>query len=108
MVMEADLSNGTRETGVKPMGERTNGNRCPDSNWTRRRWLGTLLLGGGLCLGRASQGAEDVADEVAQVQDRARKAGLGPFKSSVDGNYLGIGDAPDPYRIEALKRCRAL
>jgi hypothetical protein len=78
-------------------------------SWTRRRWLGSLLLGGVYAyLGRAALGADDAPDEAARVQERAGKAGIGPFRSSVTEHYLGIGDAPDDYRDEALKRCAAL
>ena len=77
--------------------------------WTRRRWLNSALLLGGLAsLGRRSPGAVDPPDEEARVQERAKKAGIGPFRSSVTEHYLGIGDAPDAYRDDALGICEAL
>lgn len=88
---------------------RTTGISLSVPGWTRRRWLGASLLGaGGLCLLPTVSGAEATADELVQVRERARKAGLGPFRSSENDRYLGIGDAPDPYRDGALKLCRAL
>jgi hypothetical protein len=51
----------------------------------------------------------DAADkEVAQVEERARKAALEAFRSSATEHYLAIGDAPDTFRDAALKRCEAL
>src|SRR4051812_10040937 len=81
-----------------------------DPTLTRRGWLLATLLGGGLFLRGSGPvpAADDVADELAQIQEQARKAGMGSFRSSVTEHYLGIGDAPDLYRDEALKRCRAL
>jgi hypothetical protein len=52
--------------------------------------------------------ADEADDPAAEVQRRGREVGLGPFRSSVNAHYLGIGDAPDAYRIEALKRADAL
>lgn len=87
----------------------TTGSESPALLWTRRRWLGSLLVGGvSTCLGRAAPGADDAPDEAARVRQRAEKAGIGPFQSSLSEHYLGIGDAPDDYRDEALKRCAAL
>ena len=83
------------------MGARTTRSNPIAPPWTRRSWLAVALLGAGsLCLRQGSLGADEEADEEAQVQTRARKAGLGPFRSSVTEHYLGIGDAPDPYRNE--------
>jgi hypothetical protein len=76
---------------------------------TRRSWLvAVLATGAGLGLRRRGIGAEAVDKEVADVEERARKAGLDELRSSVTDHYLGIGDAPDAFRNEALKRCEAL
>ena len=78
---------------------------CP----TRRSWLAaSLFSGAGLWLGRGVLAANGVDDEVAQVQVKAQKAGLGLFRSSVTEHYLGIGDVPDAHRNDALKLCAAL
>jgi hypothetical protein len=86
--------------------------RSRNSQWTRRRWLaaGAALLGGigaGL-IDRRVSGVEEVDDQAAEVQRRAREVGLGTLRSSVNEHYLGIGDAPDAYRNEAIKRADAL
>jgi hypothetical protein len=78
--------------------------------WNRRRWLAAALTGTAataLGRGRPARAVEE-DKEVAQIQELARKAGLGPFRSSTTEHYLGIGDAPDAYREEALKRCAGL
>ena len=66
------------------------------------------LLGTGVWLGRDVLAANGGDEEVAQVQAQAQKAGLGVFRSSVTEHYLGIGDAPDGHRNDALKLCEAL
>src|SRR4051794_15079064 len=86
--------------------------RSRDSRWTRRQWLvaSAALLGAGGAgrIDRGVRGAEEADDPAAEVQRRAREVGLGSFRSSVNEHYLGIGDAPDGYRNEALKRADAL
>jgi hypothetical protein len=67
-----------------------------------------LAAGAGLGLRWPALGAEAVDKEVADLQEHGRKAGLDAFRSSVTEHYLGIGDAPDAFRNEALKRCEAL
>jgi hypothetical protein len=79
--------------------------------WTRRNWLAgaAVLLGGGALRRRAQALGVDESDAVAaRVEERARKGGLGPLRTSVTDHYLGIGDAPDNHRTEALKLCEAL
>jgi hypothetical protein len=61
-----------------------------------------------LWLGRVALAASGVDEEVAQVQEKGRKAGLGEFRWGVTEHYLGIGDAPDKHRDDALKLCEAL
>jgi hypothetical protein len=87
----------------------TTGNSRRAQFLPRRRWLAAVLAGGaGLGLRWPAAGAEAVDQEVAQVEERARKAGLEAFRSSLSEHYLGIGDAPDAFRDAALKRCEAL
>jgi hypothetical protein len=82
---------------------------CSAFRWTRRRWLSAVLSGGcGFWLRRAAIAADAVEEEEAQVQERARKVGLGPFRSTVTEHHLGIGDAPDAYRNGALKLAATL
>jgi hypothetical protein len=79
--------------------------------WTRRNWLlGTAALLGvarfhRAAPARAADGGEAVADRVVQ---RVRKAGLAPVGRSTTEHYLGIGDAPEDHRAEALKLCESL
>jgi hypothetical protein len=61
-----------------------------------------------LWLRNGALAAAAVDDEVAQLQLQARKAGLGLFRSTVTDHYLGIGDAPDDHRAEALQLCARL
>jgi hypothetical protein len=85
------------------------GDRRPSRVTTRRGWLAAVLATGvGLGLRRTASGADAVEKEVAELEELGRKAGLGPFRSSVTEHYLGIGNAPDDYRTEALHYCEAL
>src|SRR4051794_40942601 len=73
---------------------------------SRRGWLAAVLVGG---LHGLPQGVwADEADEEAQVAERARKVGLGPVRSSRTEHYLGVGNAPDLFRNQALVRCGEL
>jgi hypothetical protein len=92
------------------MRARTTSNDPSARSWGRREWLASaVFLGGaGLGLGTSAHAAGDVSAEEGAIQALATKAGLGPFRTSELEPYLGIGDAPDAYRINALKRCRAL
>ncbi len=71
----------------------------PAASLTRRGWLvGSLVAGWGLAA-RAGLGTREQSD----VEALARKAGLPPFRSSETEHFFGIGDAPDPYREQALR-----
>jgi len=82
---------------------------------SRRAWLaGTLLGSVGVC-GRAwgSSGKQGVLnpseqDEIAKVQELAKKAGIGPFTQSHTEHLLGLGDAPAAFRQSALEIGEAL
>jgi hypothetical protein len=104
-----DVSEDGRGPEAETMPARTTRIYPADSIWTRRSWLAATLLGVGRLLPRPSaHGADDSSDAAAEVQAQAKKAGLGPFRSSITEHYLGIGDAPDDFRKEALRRCGAL
>jgi hypothetical protein len=89
----------------------------PGGTTTRRGWIIGSLMGG---LGFALQAPEpersradadsdaDEARELVSIQARAKAAGLGGFRSSRTAHYLGIGDAPNGYRQQALKICAML
>lgn len=77
-------------------------------DWTRRRWLAGLTL-----LGLGTVGAADPRRTAAggaeeAIRLRARKAGLKEVRTSETDHYLGIGDAPDAFRKEALRVCEGL
>jgi len=55
-----------------------------------------------------ARGDANEAQEIAEVQASAKKAGLGPFALSRSKHFLGLGDAPDLFRETALKRCESL
>src|SRR4051812_14228524 len=93
--------------GTRPMGSAKFG--IPHegvARLTRRGWLAASVAGS-LCGLWSRSWAADEAETVeeAQVNERARKVGLGPLHSSRTEHYLGIGDAPDPFRNQALVRC---
>jgi hypothetical protein len=78
---------------------------------SRRAWLAAGAAGwvGVLASGQEPPpGSEDDATIRAQVEERARSAGLGPFRSSRTASYLGIGDAPDSFRTSALQSCETI
>jgi hypothetical protein len=52
--------------------------------------------------------ADDDGQLQQEIEDHAKKVGLGPFRSSRTTHYLAIGDAPDAFREGALKICEAL
>jgi hypothetical protein len=77
---------------------------------SRRCWLRGAL---GCLAARPSRnlvGAVDEAEsrEVAAVKAQGRAAGLGPFEITRTEYYLGVGDAPERYRAEALVLCEAV
>lgn len=55
---------------------------------------------------RAEPATED--DRIAEVQAKGKAAGLGPFRVSRAERFLGVGDAPDAFRQDALEICAAL
>ena len=82
---------------------------------TRRSWLARAFLGmAGASAGSRSvwsmqtDGAASEPEEVASVQEIAKKAGLKPFKSSRTEHFLGLGDSEDRFRDEALNNCEWL
>jgi hypothetical protein len=74
---------------------------------SRRRWL-ACSIAGTLALTARAEEPKAVDDEVAQLQELARKARLGPFRTAESEHYLGIGDAPDGQIRAALEVCEAL
>lgn len=80
-----------------------------DPDPTRRAWLALGLgsLGLGSLAGRGSAADADDA-RVAKLEEQAKKAGIGPFAASRTDHFLGVGDAPERFRKEALGVCEAL
>ena len=74
---------------------------------TRRQWLiGSAL--GTIALGSATRGEGADETETEAIRAAALKAGLKPFRAVETEHYLGIGDAPDAFRDQALKICKEL
>src|SRR5262245_30444963 len=74
---------------------------------TRRAWLAAAIS----CLvaeARADEPPPDDDRERQRVEDRARQVGLGPLRINRTEHYLGIGDADDAYRKQALQICENL
>jgi len=76
----------------------------------RRAWLAGALASG---LAAAVRGAEPKPAageerEVAEVAQRAKAAGLPPFRVGRTAHYLGLGDASDRFRGKALPICEGL
>jgi hypothetical protein len=77
--------------------------------WTRRGWLKAAAGVGAIAVCRPVLGADTDTDaEAAEIEAQARKARLGPFRSTTTERYFGIGDAPDDHRNQALKWAAAL
>lgn len=82
----------------------------PNLDTSRRAWialsLGTLGLGSFGRRGAAADAGEDA--RVARLEEQAKKAGLGRLATSRTDHFLGVGDAPEGFRREALGVCEAL
>ena len=74
-------------------------NREPES-WSRRRWLIASLAYGAL---GASPSRDD--PRLASIRDRAKKAEMPVFDETQTTHYLGIGDALERFRRDALRIC---
>jgi hypothetical protein len=85
-----------------------------DCSWdlalTRRGWLLGSLIGGWGWVARAGEPRRGPQrpDEEAEVRALAKQAGLPELRSSRSEHYLGVGDAPDAHREQALKICEEL
>lgn len=81
---------------------------------TRRELLGWAWTCGGLALLSCGaqrprpQPGDGEAEQTARVEQRAKQAGLGPFRASRTEHFLCVGDAPDAYREDALDICEEL
>jgi hypothetical protein len=83
---------------------------------TRRELLGRASASAGLAIlscgaqrpGPSKAAPADEAEQIARLQARAKKTGLGTLRMSRTEHFLCLGDAPDGYREEALTICEAL
>jgi hypothetical protein len=79
---------------------------------TRRAFaIGTLAGGFGVTAARGDEPASKASapsEDLAEILSRARAANLTAFRSSENEHFLGVGDAPNDYRIRALRICRDL
>ncbi len=73
----------------------------------RRDWLRSALVI--LGAGRVALGSfrARVADPVEGIKAKGRAAKLQPFESSEAEHFVGVGDAPVKYRLEALGLCES-
>jgi len=82
-----------------------------DADRSRRRFLSTALgtLGVASLAGRRSAAAPELeSSRISEVIARAEKSGLARFEVSRSAHFVGVGDAPGPFREEALAVCEAL
>jgi hypothetical protein len=87
---------------------RRDGRTAPEGRIDRRTWLAAMAAGWWGLPARAEEPEDarrDPPGESEAVEDRAATLGLGPFRVSRTAHYLGIGDAPDAFRAEALRLC---
>lgn len=75
---------------------------------TRRHWILSALVAGVGRTALAQPNSEPTTDAAAAVVARARKCGLRNFRSSGTEHYVGVGDAPDDRREDALRICEKL
>lgn len=88
----------------------------PPFDASRRRWIlqvsTTLglaaagLPGRALAAGQSAAAGED--ERIAKIVEKAKDAGIAPFGVSRTAHFLGLGDAPDGFRDEALDVCEKL
>jgi Protein of unknown function (DUF1570) len=87
-----------------------------DFEWSRRDWLGGLLLFGVGALG-ADAPAEKKAKppepkvrpaDLDAIRKRAETAGLKDVGVSESAHYFAVGDAPEGFRKEALQLCEEI
>src|SRR5215213_6551704 len=78
---------------------------------SRRGWLSASILGGiglGAVADEPEKGVDTTAEELAPILAHARKVKLRGFRSSRTPHYLGVGNAPELFRNQALRVCEAL
>ncbi len=72
---------------------------------TRRRWM---IATAGCMLSAASARADSSEKALTRIQEQAKKAGLQDIRSSEFEFYLGVGNAPDAFRTDAMHICHDL
>ena len=68
--------------------------------------LSAAGVGASRSFASAASGPED--DVVAKLEAQAKDAGIAPFRVARTEHFLGVGNAPDGFRKEALGVCEAL
>ncbi len=73
----------------------------------RRDWLRSALVV--LVAGRAALGSfrAAIADPVEAIKAKGRAAKMQPFEATETAHFVGVGDAPIKYRLEALELCES-
>jgi hypothetical protein len=113
MVGRARIKKGAREMARR---DSVVAARFEDGRSTRRTWLfglGVSVLGSSSERVACARQTEEKrsppeAGEIAQVQQKLADAGLGRSKETRSEHFLGLGNAPLPFRREALARCEEL
>jgi hypothetical protein len=102
---------------MMPQTPRPIGGRRPEhlALVSRRSWLAGVIVGltGTFAMPRTARSMQEKAvasdaEEIAAVQAAAKKASLGPFSYSHTDHFIGLGDADDLFRKNALKICESL
>lgn len=84
--------------------------------FSRRQWLYQASTALGLassglstpCRAAESPAATGEDERIGKIVEKAKDAGIAPFGVSRSTHYLGVGNAPDEFRREALEVCEAL
>ncbi|WP_165073494.1 DUF1570 domain-containing protein [Paludisphaera rhizosphaerae] len=83
---------------------------------SRRQWLyqaSAALVLASSGLSTSSQAADPPAapgedERIGKIVEKAKDAGIAPFGVSRSTHFLGVGNAPDDFRAEALEVCEGI
>ncbi len=78
-----------------------------DRMLSRREWMAVACALAAPSPTQADDAQADESTQIRAIEALARKAGLDGFRVSRSNHFLGVGNAPDAYRAEALKVCEA-
>jgi hypothetical protein len=78
------------------------------SDLTRRAWLAALAIGGIGIRAFADEAKQEEERARAEVEERAKRVGLGKFRAIQSTHYQVLGNAPEAFCQRALKVCEGL